>query len=88
MALITGAVGCVIFYLSSCPLPHFTKLYFYFYFFLVTISICTSVAFFLNNAAPKPPEMIFKKVFGVIFRNLDVIVFFIVIFVVGMLTGS
>ena len=50
---------------------------------------CMISSFFLINAHPSaPPEFLVKKVVGVIIHNFDVILFFVVLFVTGMLTGE
>ena len=92
MATIVGVVIYVISIVSNsqhCPVKHFSSLYYYFYFYGGIILLCIAASLFLINANPaKPPEFLVKKVVHVICRNLDVALFFIVLFVTGMLTGE
>ena len=74
---------------QHCPVKHFSDFYYYFYFYGGIILLCIVASLFLINANPtEPPEFLVKKVVHVICRNLDVALFFVVLFVTGMLTGE
>jgi len=88
---ISAIVGLGIFLFADsegCSVKHYSFFYFYFYFYLVFMVFCTISSFFLINAHPSaPPEFLVNKVVGVILHNVDVSLFFVVLFVTGMLTG-
>jgi predicted MFS family arabinose efflux permease len=89
--LTATAVGGVVFLIGmykTCPVVHFTDFNPYFYFYFVSISCCAVSSFFLKNAAPpESPKNLIKKVLRAAFGSGHVVIFFVVMFVTGMLTG-